>query len=161
MEQLGYQAESATWRNAYLMGAMELRHGSFRLGRAGTPQLADAMSGEELVDMMGVRFDPDRFQPEATIVWRLTDLGETHLVGVSNHAVHHQPLGSDRPDADVVVELSRADLVRAIDRPERFDDLAGDGRLRVVTGDGEVAKSFLAALDSFETPTLIEPQPSA
>ena len=27
LEQLGYQAESATWRNAYLMGALELRAG--------------------------------------------------------------------------------------------------------------------------------------
>ena len=27
LEQLGYQAEAATWRNAYLLGAQELRHG--------------------------------------------------------------------------------------------------------------------------------------
>src|SRR5215475_13515520 len=31
LEQLGYQAEAATWRNAYLMGAMELRNGVTRL----------------------------------------------------------------------------------------------------------------------------------
>ncbi len=30
-EQLGYQAESATWRNAYLYGAQELRHGLAKL----------------------------------------------------------------------------------------------------------------------------------
>ncbi|MBT7757829.1 MAG: MBL fold metallo-hydrolase, partial [Rhodospirillaceae bacterium] len=30
-EQLGYQAESATWRNAYLYGAQELRHGIVKL----------------------------------------------------------------------------------------------------------------------------------
>jgi alkyl sulfatase BDS1-like metallo-beta-lactamase superfamily hydrolase len=27
LEQMGYQAESATWRNAYLQGASELRQG--------------------------------------------------------------------------------------------------------------------------------------
>lgn len=27
LEQLGYQAESAPWRNAYLLGAQELRNG--------------------------------------------------------------------------------------------------------------------------------------
>src|SRR6266851_2108648 len=27
LEQLGFQAEAATWRNAYLVGAMELRNG--------------------------------------------------------------------------------------------------------------------------------------
>ena len=29
LEQLGYQAESGTWRNAYLSGAKELREGAF------------------------------------------------------------------------------------------------------------------------------------
>ena len=28
---MGYQAESATWRNAFLYGAQELRHGVFQL----------------------------------------------------------------------------------------------------------------------------------
>ena len=32
MEQLAFGAENGTWRNAYLAGAAELRHGSF-----GTP----------------------------------------------------------------------------------------------------------------------------
>ena len=32
-EQLGYGAENGTWRNFYLMGAYELRHGS-----VGTPR---------------------------------------------------------------------------------------------------------------------------
>ena len=27
LEQLGYQSEAATWRNAYLLGALELRNG--------------------------------------------------------------------------------------------------------------------------------------
>ena len=45
-DQLGYQAESATWRNAYLMGAFELRHGSLRLGRTGPPAMATGVSAE-------------------------------------------------------------------------------------------------------------------
>jgi len=32
-EQLGYLAESATWRSAYLYGAYELRHGAAKVGR--------------------------------------------------------------------------------------------------------------------------------
>ena len=31
LEQMGYQAESATWRNAFLYGAQELRHGVFKM----------------------------------------------------------------------------------------------------------------------------------
>ena len=33
LEQLGYQAEASTWRNAYLYGAQELRHGVLQVCR--------------------------------------------------------------------------------------------------------------------------------
>ena len=33
LEQLGYQSEAATWRNAYLLGAAELRNGVPRAAR--------------------------------------------------------------------------------------------------------------------------------
>ncbi len=166
MEQLGYQAESGTWRNAYLTGAFELRHGSINLGRASSPRLALAMNGEQLVDMMGVRFDPDRFQSEATIVWRLTDLDETLLVGVAHHAIHHRQLaapsaGDELPAAEVVLTLTRTDLVKVMDHPEQFDEMVDDGRITVEAGDAAVAGAFLQALDVFMTPTLIEPQPTA
>src|SRR5215470_19182329 len=41
LEQLGYAAESATWRNAYLLGAQELRHGLPTTGprAAATPDI--------------------------------------------------------------------------------------------------------------------------
>ena len=67
MEQLGYRAESGTWRNAYLTGAQELRNGSpeFPL-RAGRFQ-SMAMEAENLVDVIGVRFDPARFAPGSAV----------------------------------------------------------------------------------------------
>ena len=40
LEQLGYQSESATFRNAYLMGAQELRHGHPPRNDAMTPRPA-------------------------------------------------------------------------------------------------------------------------
>ncbi len=165
MEQLGYQAESGTWRNAYLSGAFELRHGSLKLGKAGTPRLANALDGEQLVDVMGVRFDPDRFRDAATIVWRVTDIDETLAVGVANAAVHLTPLaapseGGELPDADVVCTLTRPTLVEVVDRVERFDERVDDGSITVDAGDAGVARSFLAALDVFETPNLIEPNPA-
>ena len=41
-EQLGYLAESATWRSAYLYGAYELRHGAAKVGRG--PATASTLS---------------------------------------------------------------------------------------------------------------------
>ncbi len=45
LEQLGYQSESGTWRNAYLTGAQELR--------AGTPAQTIWNTGQAVVNMLG------------------------------------------------------------------------------------------------------------
>jgi alkyl sulfatase BDS1-like metallo-beta-lactamase superfamily hydrolase len=52
-EQLGYLAESATWRNAYLYAAYELRHGSAKVGRgpAINPNTISAIPTEMLFDL--------------------------------------------------------------------------------------------------------------
>ncbi|NEE30630.1 MBL fold metallo-hydrolase, partial [Streptomyces sp. SID7982] len=52
LEQLGYQAESAVWRNEYLMGALELRQGVRDLGavKLATPDLLGAMTLDMLLD---------------------------------------------------------------------------------------------------------------
>ena len=44
LEQMGYQAESATWRNAFLYGAQELRHGVFQIP-ARPMMSADTLAG--------------------------------------------------------------------------------------------------------------------
>ena len=56
LEQLGYQSESATFRNAYLTGAQELRNGPLFAPRpANRLGYLDAMSVDQIIDMMGVR----------------------------------------------------------------------------------------------------------
>jgi alkyl sulfatase BDS1-like metallo-beta-lactamase superfamily hydrolase len=55
---MGYQAESGPWRNAYLMGASELRHPV--LASAFTPlnpSVINAMTLEQYFDYMGLRFN--------------------------------------------------------------------------------------------------------
>ncbi|MEY4238951.1 MAG: hypothetical protein RL339_1552 [Pseudomonadota bacterium] len=59
LEQQGYQAESAIWRNQFLMGAKELRQGV--LIRPSSAQNADmiaAVPTQELLDSVSTRFDP-------------------------------------------------------------------------------------------------------
>ncbi len=158
MEQLGYQAESGTWRNAYLMGAYELRHGSLQLGPARARQMDQAMTGEQLVDMIGVRFDPSRFAPgTAAILWELTDLGEHHLLAVANDAVHHRVASAaDAGAANVVVITDRGAVVELVAAPATLDDLVAAGRI-AVDGDAGVLRALVGALDVFNTAALIEP----
>ncbi|MDG2111308.1 MAG: alkyl sulfatase dimerization domain-containing protein, partial [Actinomycetota bacterium] len=59
LEQLGYQAESATWRNAYLTGAMELRHGP-PLGRpAHRRAIVEVITLAQIVDTMAIRLQSE------------------------------------------------------------------------------------------------------
>src|SRR5262245_55562404 len=62
LEQLGYAAESATWRNAYLLGALELRQGlAATAARAPvSPDVLRAMSLEHVFDLLGVRLNGEK-----------------------------------------------------------------------------------------------------
>ena len=56
LEQLGYQTESATWRNAYLMGALELRSGPKEMGASSSgPDTVRGMTNELLFDFIALR----------------------------------------------------------------------------------------------------------
>src|SRR5262249_3898468 len=76
LEQLGYAAESATWRNAYLLGALELRKGvGASTGRIPlNPDVLRAMSVEQLFDLLGVRLNGDRAEGKHLVInWVLPD----------------------------------------------------------------------------------------
>jgi alkyl sulfatase BDS1-like metallo-beta-lactamase superfamily hydrolase len=68
-EQLGYQAESATWRNAYLYGAQELREGVARLPARPplSPDLVSALGIDILFDYLAIRLDPAKAAGNAGI----------------------------------------------------------------------------------------------
>jgi len=151
MEQLGYQSESATWRNAYLSAAHELRHGSYFLGRVRSPGVASAMTGEQLIDMLGVRFAPDRCRATASIALTITDLNEQHLVGIANSTINHlaAPSADQVAEADVAVSATHAAIVQAAFEPEQLDELVSSGDLLITAGDAEVWSEFVGALDTF------------
>jgi alkyl sulfatase BDS1-like metallo-beta-lactamase superfamily hydrolase len=159
MEQLGYQSESATWRNAYLSAAHELRHGSYNLGVVRPPAVADAMTGMQLIDMLGVRFDPDKFRDTASIAWTITSLDETHLMGVANKTIHHyeDPTAEQLAAVDVAVDATHASIVQIGYNSPALPDLLAEGAITVTAGDGAVLDEFVAALDVNTTATVIEP----
>ena len=61
LEQQGYQAESAIWRNQFLTGAKELRQGvQSRPSSAQNADMIAAVSTQELLDSVSTRFDPTK-----------------------------------------------------------------------------------------------------
>ena len=152
LEQLGYQSESATWRNAYLMGAQELRQGSPQRGRIPTRDMANAMTAEQIFDSLGVRFDPNRFpRAEAVVNIHFTDLDEDHLLGVARSAVNHTA-GGQAADADVSLRLPRGLLIQALDDPTVLDGEGVD-----IDGNRQVLHELLGAMEVFTTANIIEP----
>src|SRR4029450_13693669 len=70
LEQMGYQAESATWRNAFLYGAQELRHGVFQVPARGLMS-ADTLAGlstDIFFDSVAIRLDPAKATGQAMVI---------------------------------------------------------------------------------------------
>ena len=101
LEQLGYRAEAAPWRNIYLSGARELR------GAAGTPtaetaafDLARAMSLSSLLDLLAVRLDPDKAGDSDMKIAFVAD-GERHLVSIRNGVLIHEKGAPEKASATI------------------------------------------------------------
>ena len=91
MEQLGYQAESGPWRNAYLSAALELRNGN---QAEKVPQakndgnIIKNMTAAMMFDYMGILLDKDAMKDQDfTIGFTLTDTKEQHMLRVKNGVV--------------------------------------------------------------------------
>ncbi|UYN93560.1 MAG: MBL fold metallo-hydrolase [Enhydrobacter sp.] len=112
LEQMGYQAESATWRNAFLYGAQELRHGVFKMP-ARLPLSADTLAGlstDVLFDALAIRLDAARAAGHSLVVnWRFTDRGET-LAWTLTHSTLTHRMKELAPDAVATVTTTRATL---------------------------------------------------
>ena len=82
-EQLGYAAESATWRNAYLFGAQELRLGMPKAPpRPPMPrETLAALRTEQLWDVLGVRLNGPKAEGKHIVLnWSFTDTSETFVL---------------------------------------------------------------------------------
>lgn len=88
LEQLGYQAESGTWRNAYLMGALELRQtpeeaaakaklaAASNAGGKGNMSASGQMTTEMALDYLGIITDASKAVGH-NVTLRLTILDDT------------------------------------------------------------------------------------
>ncbi len=143
LEQLGYQAESAVWRNFYLVAAHELRNGRLSIGNADLGGLAPAMTTEMLFDAIAVRLVPDRLAGvSGAINWDITDRDERHVAGISNRTLFHSP-GRHVDDAVATVRCTSADLIGIANG-------GFDASALAVAGDAAFVARIAEAVDVFE-----------
>jgi alkyl sulfatase BDS1-like metallo-beta-lactamase superfamily hydrolase len=139
-QRLGYGAECGTWRNFYLTGAQELRHGaadgSVPVSSAG---MAGALTIEQLFDSIAIRVDgPKAWSQEFAIDWEFTDARRRYRMALSNGALVHWPDPAAAP----------VDLTLTLTKPQLLGLLAGQG-VNGITADGdlEILQRLIGLLD--------------
>jgi alkyl sulfatase BDS1-like metallo-beta-lactamase superfamily hydrolase len=147
LEQLGYGAENATWRNFYLVGAEELRSGvTGTPSDTRAPAILAQLSVAQILDGMKVRLNgPRAWGKRLAIEWRVTDPDERRLLRVENGVLNHRPW-QDGAEAEAALVVERRALNELLGGTADLADLAGSGRLRV-EGDGEKVGELLGLLD--------------
>ena len=92
-DQLGYSAESGVWRNFYLSGAYELRHGVKEKGMdlAKVYEMLKRTPIPNLFDAMAVRLNgPKAEGKEMNINILFTDINESYVLTLKNSVLHHK-----------------------------------------------------------------------
>ena len=102
-EQLGYQAESALWRNMYLEAASELRSGPPRFDPSPSADIAGAIPTQMFLDTIATRLIPEKIGERAiTINLELTDRNERARIIVSRAAMSAR-MGETLPQPDATI----------------------------------------------------------
>ena len=153
LEQLGYQAESGAWRNAYLMGAAELRKGNLSgLARTanGLGSAMKEMTVDMLLDYISILTDANAAQnDDVTLNLFVTDVNEKFYVTRKN-GILLSSSGENRPDAQATVTCKRLQLLALMQGQQA-------GQVQV-SGDATALKRLLAYASKFEkTFNVIEP----
>ncbi len=122
-EQLAFGAENGTWRNAFLSGAHELRHGGFGTPTATAAEdLVNALSVDQMLDTIAIRIDgPKAWHEHIVLSFVITDTDTTHVAELRNGVMHHRV--ADTPDpARHDVHVHPAHVPRPHPRPRRHGE---------------------------------------
>ena len=151
LEQLGYAAESATWRNAYLLGALELRQGVPARGRPRTGQPRRRAGHEPRPLLRLSRRAAQRREgrgpaPRHQLASSPTSTAR-YVLNLENCALTYLA-DRQRAHADATVTLERAVLDRLVLRELTLADAVERG---LVTIEGDAAKvvELFGLLDDF------------
>jgi alkyl sulfatase BDS1-like metallo-beta-lactamase superfamily hydrolase len=131
-DQLGYQAESGPWRDVYLTGAQELRHGIRKHSLIeGAGGIVRSVPTELFFDAMATRLNgPEADGKEMTINFVFTDLGETHILHLENAVLHHHK-GEADANANATLTLTHPMWLKFITRQVTLNDMLFSDELSI------------------------------
>ena len=132
LEQLGYQTESATWRNAYLIGALELRSGPKDMGASSSgPDTVRGMTNELLFDFIALRLNHEKTDGmKAAISMVFSDSNEVWALELSN-SVLNSTRGRVLKNPDVTITLTRPTFLAMLLQGKKLPELVQAGMVKV------------------------------
>ncbi|KAM3163164.1 Alkyl/aryl-sulfatase BDS1 [Lachancea thermotolerans] len=147
LEQLGYQSEASTWRNAYLLGSLELRHGPQRTPVSAKRATISAVSNELMFDYLAIRVNATNAEGKHIILnWNFTDSKERFVVTLENS------------EADATVNLDRPTLNSILASEITTLEAQNKGKL-VIEGNKASLDLLISLLDEFdELFPIVEPR---
>ena len=143
LEQMGYGAENATWRNFFLSGATELRDGNFGTATTATsPTLLSELTPEQIFDSLAIRVNgPRSWDLDIAIDITFADTDTNYRLTLRNGVLVYRKTAPDPASATVTVQLAgKTRLLGAA-----FGDFTSPGL--ELSGDETALQSLLGALD--------------
>ncbi len=162
-EQLGYAAESSTWRNAYLFGAQELR-----MGMPKTPprppmprETLAALRTEQLWDVLGVRLNGPKAEGKHIVLnWSFADTNENFILRLENCALTYTA-NALAETADAGFTLARGTLDEIIAKQTTFPEAVTAGKIKF-TGNAMRLGELMMLMDEFPRMfEIVEPKRAA
>jgi len=143
LEQMGYGAECATWRNFFLSGATELRDGNF-----GTPvsttslTMLSQLTPEQMFDILAISVNgPSAWELDLALDVTFTDLAANYRITLRNGVLVQRKRPADPSTAAATVTLAAKMRLMAA----AAGDFASPGL--EVTGDAGALQALLGVLD--------------
>ena len=149
-EQMGYMAESATWRGFYLTGAAELRNFEERSYTAAALFNSDtlrAMTVEMMLDHLATRLDYEKL-PKEEIVFKFDfGSGDTVTVSLKNSVLNYRVNDARIPQS--TIRINRKDAVKVLYGGMTLDEAIKNNSAKV-DGDKNVLPHFLTFITPYD-----------
>lgn len=156
-EQLGFQEESVTFRNAYLSAAQELRTRKLSNPRGKNTSIHRGLSIPDLVHILSVRLNGPRAEGVSLrLDWTIRDSGQTYALIVENAVLHGEELTEALRDelpgeADLSLCTTHEEFIGILFQGALPDELLQTGA-NIPSGNADKLTVFLSLLDSFDEP---------
>ena len=143
LEQLGYGAECATWRNFFLSGSTELRDGNFGTPvTTASPTMLSQLTPEQMFDILALSINgPRAWDTDIAMDVTFLDLNVNYRVTLRNGVLVYRKRTAEPGTAIATITLAAKMRLMAA----AFGDLNSPGL--EITGDQGVLQTLMSVLD--------------